>query len=119
VSDLTIAENIFKDSFSHDINASALNHSTSFNTDFRVSFLAINRNGTGGAITITAAFDSADGSDFDVPVEVGSLIPNSTLILTPQYDIYFKKGDEININSDGVTSGSASTVFVTIHAVQE
>ncbi len=117
MSDVTIGQRIFKDSFSHDLQAAALNHITTFNTDFRLSFIAVNRAGSGGNITFETFFDSLDGANFDVLIATNSIGSNGQLIIFPDYDIYFAKGDELRLEAPSL--GNATTLHITIQTVQE
>jgi hypothetical protein len=116
--DLTISSDILKDSFTHDATAAALNHTTSFGTDFRLSFVAVNRVGTGGANDFEIYFDSTDGATFDVLLSATSLGNNDELIFIPPYDMYFKSGDEVRLEFPNL-GGSSRDLNITIQAVQE
>lgn len=119
MADITIAQHIFKQTFTTNIGTVALATSTTFNTDFRLSAIYVNRSaGGGGPAAFTVTFDSSDGANFDALLTSFSISASSSGVFVPTYDIYFTKGDEIRLDYPTV-GGVTSNLYTTIIAVQE
>lgn len=69
MADVTIAEQILQDAFQQDLSAAALNHVTTFGTDFRLAAIFVNRTGGGGNDSFDIYFDSGQGATYDVLLE--------------------------------------------------
>lgn len=117
MADLSIQQDILQKVEQHDITAGAVNETTAFGTDFRLCTILVHRVGTGGNQNFEVFFNSGTNSVNDTILLSESIGNNGELFYAPDYDVYFKSGDEITYTFPTVGPAS-STLNVTVTAVQ-
>jgi hypothetical protein len=118
MADLSISSDIFKDAFTVDLTAGAVNHTTAFGTDFRLGAIYVNRVGAGGNQNFMIYRDASEGVLYDTLLDSQSISNDSEFVYIPPYDLYFKSGDEVRVEFPSL-GGSGRDIYISIIGVQE
>ena len=113
MADLNIAARVFRDDVSQSLSAADLDYTTSFNSDWELHWVSVQRVGTGGNDDFDVTLDSAAGSNFDIIIAEETLANNQDAFITFDPPLLLQAGDEINVffPSQG---GSGRNMYVTI-----
>ena len=112
MADLTIAENIFRESSSQDLSSAALDFTTSVSTDFRLISIMFNFT-LAVKQTITITMDSGLGAAFDTVLGERTLRSHTDVVFVPcAAQQHFKDGTEIKIQctNDGTPASTVSVL---------
>lgn len=117
MADLTIGARLFVHNDSQDLSLAALDTTTSFSTETRLSSVMIHSSASiSQDITITV--DNISGSNYDTVIQSDRISSGTDYIYQPTSRLYLQDGSEIRVQVTNSGTPSA-TVYVTVTSIQE